>query len=175
MTHLSLPVKIAVCSPRYSGLNSLVSCPRWKLSSLTLGSLQGIYLPVSDFGLYLQMCGHIAVSHTPLGSGIREDEAVCAGRKFLGPHAAFTLLDNCVAGASIKLTACLAHKRAANTRFYACTVHFNHVLSRSFSRIPFICIAPRASPQHNPVSPIRFAKGGTQWYDIPTVTALIHG
>ena len=112
----------------------------WSLSSHTLGSLQGIDLPVSAFGLYLQMGGHVAVPHTPLGSGIREDEAIFAGRKFLGPHAAFTLINNCVAGATIKLTACLAHKRAANTRFYACTVHFNHVLSRPYQRSPLFVI-----------------------------------
>ena len=84
------------------------------------------------------MSGHVAVPHAPFGSGIRENEAVFAGRKFLDPHAAFTLLNDCVACAAIKLTAFLAHKRAANTRFYTCTVHFNHILSRSFSKIPLI-------------------------------------
>jgi len=119
-------------------LTHLFPVYKWKLSSHSLGSLQGIDLPVSAFGLYLQMGGHVAVPHTPLGSGIREDEAVSAGGKFLGPHAAFTLLNYCMARAAIKLTACLAHKRAANTRFYDCTVHFNHVLSSFFQRLLYL-------------------------------------
>jgi hypothetical protein len=35
--------------------------------------------------------------------------------------------------------------------------------------------APRAGPWHHLVLPIRFAYGWIYWYDIPTVTAFIHG
>jgi hypothetical protein len=76
------------------------------------------------------MSGHVASPYTPLGSRIRENKAVFTGRELLDFLAAFTLLYNRMAFAAIELAAFFAHKKAINTLFYACTNHFNHILSQ---------------------------------------------
>ena len=101
-----------------------------KLVGSALGRLKRIQLPISLFTCSLHMSGHIAGPYTPLGSGVRENEAVFTGGKILDFLAAFTLLYNRMAFAAIELAAFVAHKKTIHTLFYACTNHFNHTLSQ---------------------------------------------
>lgn len=101
----------------------------WKLVGSALGRLKRIQLPVFLFACSLHMSGHAACPYTPLGSGVWENQAVFTGGEILDFLAAFTLLYNRMAFAAIELAAFVAHKKALNTLFYACTNHFNHVLS----------------------------------------------
>lgn len=103
-------------------------CER-KLVDFTLRSLKRIQLPVSLFTCSLHMRGHVASPYTPLGYRIGKDEAVFAGGEILDFLATFTLLYNRMAVAAIKLAAFIAHEKAIHTLFYACTNHFNHILS----------------------------------------------
>ena len=75
------------------------------------------------------MGSHIAVPYTPFGLRIRKDGAILTGGEFLDFLAVSTLFDNCVASTTIELTAFLAHEEAIRPLFYACTNHFNHILS----------------------------------------------
>ncbi len=96
----------------------------------SLGRLKRIQFPVSLFAFFLDMSGHVAFPYTPLCSGIGENQAIFTGGKILDFLATFTLLHNSMAFAAIELAAVLAHKKALNTFFYACTNHFNHILSQ---------------------------------------------
>lgn len=75
------------------------------------------------------MGSRIAGPDAPFDSRIREDEAILAGGKDSDFLAAFTLLNNGMAGAAVKLAAFLFHEKAVMPFFYACTNHFNHILS----------------------------------------------
>jgi hypothetical protein len=101
-----------------------------KLVGPALRSLKRIQLPVSLLAYFLHMSGHVASPYTPLGSGIRENHAVFTGGEILDFLAAFTLLYNRMAFAAVELAAFVAHKKALQTLFYACTNHFNHTLSQ---------------------------------------------
>jgi hypothetical protein len=101
----------------------------WKLVDPALRSLKRIQLPVFLFACFLHMSGHVAGPYTPLGSGVGKNQAVFTGGEILDFLAAFTLLYSGMAFAAIELTAFVAHKKAINTLFYACTNHFNHTLS----------------------------------------------
>jgi hypothetical protein len=72
---------------------------------------------------------HVAIPETPLGRRIRKYETILAGGKHFDFVAAFTLLNSWMAGAAIKLAAFLGHKETIQTLFYACTNHFDHILS----------------------------------------------
>lgn len=75
------------------------------------------------------MGGHVAFPDAPLGGRLREAEAILACGKvnrFLTP---FTLFNNRVANAAIELATFLTHKETIVTLFYACTNHFDHILS----------------------------------------------
>jgi hypothetical protein len=74
--------------------------------------------------------GHVALPYAPLGSGVGENQAIFTGGEILDFLTTFTLLHNRMAFAAIELAAVLAHKKAFNTFFYACTNHFNHILSQ---------------------------------------------
>ena len=78
------------------------------------------------------MGGHAAVSDSPFDGRVREALAVFAGGEFLRFLAAFTLLDNGVAGPSIKLTPVVVHKEAVKSFLYSCTNHGYHILSIKF-------------------------------------------
>jgi len=66
---------------------------------------------------------------TPFGGRIGKDETIFTGGKILDFLTAFTLLNDGVAGTTVKPTAFLVHEKALIPFFYACTNHFNHVLS----------------------------------------------
>jgi len=66
---------------------------------------------------------------TPFGGRIGKGEAIFTGRKILDFLTTFTLLNYVVASTTIKLAAFLVHEKALIPFFYACTNHFNHVLS----------------------------------------------
>ena len=102
------------------------------LGSLTFRSLKWIDLPVSLFSLCLKVGSHVAIPGMPPGVGIRKYKAVSAGGEFFDFLAAFTLLDNGMAGAAIKLAAFFAHEKTFIPFLYACTNHFNHILSYKF-------------------------------------------
>jgi hypothetical protein len=72
---------------------------------------------------------HVAITMTPLYGRIRKDKTIFAGGEIFDLLAAFTLLNNCVAGTTIKMAAFLAHEKTLIPFFYACTNHFNHILS----------------------------------------------
>ena len=72
---------------------------------------------------------HVAIAITPLGSRIRRDEAIFPGGEFSDSLAALTLLNDRMAGAAIKLAPFFAHEKTLISFFYACTNHFNHILS----------------------------------------------
>ncbi len=76
------------------------------------------------------MCGHIAVSMKPFGGRIGKGEAIFTGGKIFDFLTTFTLLNYGVAGTTIKLAAFLVHEKTLIPFFYACTNHFNHVLSQ---------------------------------------------
>jgi len=78
------------------------------------------------------MGSHVAISCVPLGDRIREDQAIFAGGATADFLAAFTLLNDSVACATIKLTAFFAHEEALITFSYVCTNHFNNILSLEF-------------------------------------------
>jgi hypothetical protein len=75
------------------------------------------------------MSSHIADPVTPFHSGFRETNAVFSGGKFLNFLTTFTILNNLMTGASIKLTPILVHKKTLNTFLNACTNHGYHALS----------------------------------------------
>jgi hypothetical protein len=97
-----------------------------------LGCFQGIQLSVPLIVGFLQMCCHTAFSQTPPGGGIRKDQAVIAGGEFFDFLAAFTLLNGVVTGTAVKPAPFLAHEKAVQSFFYACTNHGYHVLSFQF-------------------------------------------
>jgi hypothetical protein len=72
---------------------------------------------------------HVAIAITPLGGGIRRDEAIFTGGEFLDSLAALTLLNDRMARTTVKLAAFLAHEKTLVSFFYACTNHSNHILS----------------------------------------------
>jgi hypothetical protein len=96
---------------------------------LALRCFQGIQLSVPFVGVFLQVGCHAAFSQTPLGGGVRKGQAVIAGGEFFDFLAAFTLLDNEVAGAAVKPAPFFAHEKTLQSFFYACTNHGYHVLS----------------------------------------------
>jgi hypothetical protein len=53
---------------------------------------------------------HIAIPYTPLGTGIREGDAIFAGGEISDFLAAFTRLNDGMAVATIKLAAFLVHE-----------------------------------------------------------------
>jgi hypothetical protein len=73
--------------------------------------------------------GHIAISMTPLCGGIGKDEAIFAGGEIFGFLTTFTLFNDGVTRATIKLAAFLIHEKTLISFFYTCTNHFNHILS----------------------------------------------
>jgi hypothetical protein len=75
------------------------------------------------------MAGHVATSHMPLGGRVRGNKAIFAGGVIVDFLAAFTLFNDSVACAAIKLATLFAHKETLVTFSYACTNHFNHILS----------------------------------------------
>lgn len=83
------------------------------------GCLQGVQLSISFIAGFLQVCCHAAFPEAPFGGRVRKDEAVIAGGKFLNFLAAFTLLNDLVAGASVKLATFLAHEKTIQSFFYA--------------------------------------------------------
>lgn len=95
-----------------------------------LGGLEGVYLPGFFLDGSLEVGSHIAVPYTPFGFGLGKDGAILTGGKFFDLLAVSTLLNDCVTAAAIKLTAFLAHEKAIRPLFYACTNHFNHILSQ---------------------------------------------
>ena len=56
------------------------------------------------------MCGHVAGPDAPFRLWVGEDKTEFAGWKFVNFLAAFTLLNDGMTAASIKLAAFLAHK-----------------------------------------------------------------
>ena len=99
------------------------------LSGFALRSLERIDLTVFFFSASLQVGRHIAGPGSPFDGRIREYKAIGAGGKIFGFLAAFTLLNNGMAGAAIKLAAFLLHEGTIIPLFYACTNQFNHILS----------------------------------------------
>ena len=95
----------------------------------TLRGLKGIQstVPLTISGLHVG--SHVAVSITPFNGWLRETYAVFAGGEFLDFLAAFALLNDGMAVASIKLTPIFGHKKTIYTFFYACTNHGYHILS----------------------------------------------
>jgi hypothetical protein len=78
------------------------------------------------------MGGHIADPCSPFDGRIRKSDAECAGRKFFGFLAGFTLLYNGVTGPPVELTTLLAHEEALQPLLYRLTNHGYHILSLSF-------------------------------------------
>jgi len=95
----------------------------------SLRGLKRVQFRILFFGGFFQVSGHVTTSYPPLGQRVREIEAILTGGKVFHLLAAFTLINNRVAGATIKLAAFLFHEKALITVFYACTNHFNHILS----------------------------------------------
>jgi hypothetical protein len=100
-----------------------------KSVEFSFGCLQGIQLSVSLFAAFLNVRCHAAFADAPFSGGVRKDKAIFAGGKFLGFLAAFTLLDDMVAGASVELAPLLAHEKAIQSFFHACTNPGYHILS----------------------------------------------
>jgi hypothetical protein len=75
------------------------------------------------------MCGHIAISITPFRGRIGKDETIFTGGKILSFLTAFTFLNDGMTGTTVKIAAFIAHEKTLMPLFYACTNHFNHVLS----------------------------------------------
>ncbi len=67
---------------------------------------------------------------TPFGGRIGKGEAIFTGGEIFDFLTTFTLLNYGVAGTTIKLAAFLVHEKTLIPFFYACTNHFNHVLSK---------------------------------------------
>jgi hypothetical protein len=82
-------------------------------------------------GLY-NVGSHIAVPDAPLGSGLREHQAVCTGRELLGFLTAGAFFSDRMAASAVKLAAALTHKKTINTLFDACTNHGYHIPSLGF-------------------------------------------
>lgn len=101
----------------------------WKLVGSAFGSLKRIQLPVSLLAGFHYVSGHVAGPDTPLGYGVRENEAVFTGGELLDFLASFTLLHNGIAFAAVKPAAFFAHEKTLKTLFYTCTNHLNHSLS----------------------------------------------
>ena len=100
--------------------------------SLTFGSLKRVQLHILFLAGFYQVSCHCAISYPPLDRRVGEIEAIFTGGEFFRLLAAFTLINNRVAGAAIKLAAFLAHKKALITTFCTCTNHDNHILSLKF-------------------------------------------
>jgi hypothetical protein len=97
------------------------------------------------------MGSHVADTGPPFNSWLRKTRTVFSGGKLLDSLATFAFLNNLVAGAAVKLTPVLVHKKTLNTFFYACTNHGYHVLSildkgSHPTRIPWV---PRKSTGSN--------------------------
>ena len=75
------------------------------------------------------MGGHVAISESPFDGGVRKNHAVLAGGSFNDFLAAFTLLNNLVTAASIKLTSIFLHEGTFNPFLYRYTNHGYHILS----------------------------------------------
>ena len=105
-------------------------------SLVTAGALRGLQRIqlLSLFGArgLCNVGGHIAVPDAPLGSGLREHQAVCTGRELLGFLTARAFFSDRMAATAIELAAGLTHKKTINTFFDACTNHGSHIPSLGF-------------------------------------------
>ena len=81
------------------------------------------------------MGGHVAGSESPLDGGVRENHAVIAGGSFNDFLATFTLLNNWVAAATIKLTSIFFHEGTFSPFLYRYANHGYHILSLRFYKV----------------------------------------
>jgi hypothetical protein len=100
-----------------------------ELRSPAFRSLKGVQFPISFIAGSLHVCGHIAISITPFGGRIGKDETIFTGGKILDFLTTFTLLNDGMAGTTVKPAAFITHEKTLMPLFYTCTNHFNHVLS----------------------------------------------
>ena len=89
-------------------------------------SLEWIHFSGSLGCFSLQVSCEVTVSPLPLRGRIGIAAAKLPRREFNDPAAAFTTLDNIMAGSTVKRTTLLAHEDAANSWFNRYTVHGNH-------------------------------------------------